>query len=159
GCIAIGLVRFVWGVWVVRRLVGESHELSSNDRSAMELLDGLQATLSLARSVSLREPPSIGTPATGGWRRPTSLLPATWRTWSTGELSAALAHELAHIAARDYRSWLVARLAVAIHFYHPLVHWLARRLQLEQELAADAMAAQVIGDRQSYLRSLASLAL
>jgi beta-lactamase regulating signal transducer with metallopeptidase domain len=158
-CIGVGLVRFVWGVWVVRSLVGSSRPLGNDDRVATELLDILQAKLSLARRIPLRESTTIATPATVGWRRPTILLPATWRDWTPDELEAALAHELAHIAARDYRSWLVARLAVAVHFYHPLVHWLARRLQLEQELAADAMAAQVIGDRQTYLRSLASLAL
>ncbi|WP_442484269.1 M56 family metallopeptidase [Aeoliella sp. SH292] len=158
-CIGVGLVRFVWGVWVVRSLVGSSKPLGDDDHAAAELLDILQAKLSLTRIVSLRESTTIATPATVGWRRPTILLPASWRDWTPDELEAALAHELAHIAARDYRSWLVARLAVAVHFYHPLVHWLARRLQLEQELAADAMAAQVIGDRQTYLRSLASLAL
>ena len=30
-------------------------------------------------------------------------------------------------------------------FYHPLVHWLARRLQLQQELAADAVGARFAG--------------
>lgn len=159
GCLAVGLARFVGGIWVVRRLVRESRALVSDDRAATELLDVLQAKLSVTRCVALRESTTIATPATVGWRRPTILLPATWRDWSPEELEAVLAHELAHIAARDYCSWLVARLAVAVHFYHPLVHWFARRLQLEQELAADAMAAQVIGDRQSYLRSLASLAL
>ena len=42
-------------------------------------------------------------------------------------------------------SGLVARAAGALQFAHPAVHWLARRLLLQQELAADALAAGVAG--------------
>ena len=52
-----------------------------------------------------------------------------------------LAHELAHVRRTDYLAGLLARLGVALHFYHPLVYWLAARLHLQQELAADALAA------------------
>jgi len=48
---------------------------------------------------------------------------------------------------------------VAWHFYHPLVRRLANSLQLEQELAADALGAQYAGGRMLYLRSLAQIAL
>ncbi len=48
---------------------------------------------------------------------------------------------------------------MALYFYHPLVHWLAARLRLEQELAADALGARFAGGRARYLRSLSRLAL
>jgi hypothetical protein len=54
---------------------------------------------------------------------------------------------------------VLAQLSLAIHFYHPLVHWLAARLRLEQELAADATAAELSGGKRNYLTSLAELAL
>ncbi|WP_425397031.1 M56 family metallopeptidase [Aeoliella sp.] len=157
-CLVVGVLRFVWGVWVVRSLVNESSALGDDD-AALVLLADLQSQLGVSTPIELRQSPTIATPATVGWRRPTILLPTRWRDWTASELKAVLAHELAHIAARDYRSWLIARLAVAVHFYHPLVHWLAGRLQMEQELAADAMAVRLVGDRQNYLHSLASLAL
>lgn len=158
-CLVIGVARFAWGVWIVRRLVAESRPLGAEDASTLSLLADLQTRLGTTAGVQLRQSSTIATPATVGWRRPTILLPARWRDWSDDERKVVLAHELAHIAARDYRSWLIARLAVAVHFYHPLVHWLAGRLQMEQELAADALAVRLVGDRQSYLHSLASLAL
>ncbi len=40
-----------------------------------------------------------------------------------------------------------------------MVHWLARRLRLEQELAADGVAARLAGGREIYLQSLAALTL
>jgi hypothetical protein len=70
-----------------------------------------------------------------------------------------LAHEIAHIARHDFATWVAAQLALVCHFYHPLVHWLAARLRLEQELAADAAAAQLTGGQRSYLTTLAGMAL
>jgi hypothetical protein len=70
-----------------------------------------------------------------------------------------LAHELAHIRRGDYLAGLLARISVALHFYHPLVYWLANRLHLQQELAADALGARWAGGHRSYLVALASLAL
>ena len=70
-----------------------------------------------------------------------------------------LAHELAHIQRRDYVTGFVARLAVAFHFYHPLIWWLAGRLLLQQELAADAVGARLAGGRGMYLLALSRLAL
>ena len=82
----------------------------------------------------------LESPATLGWRHPLLLLPFDWRDWSRSELRAVLAHELAHVVRGDFLTGLIAQVSVAIHFYHPLAHWLARRMRLEQELAADAWA-------------------
>ena len=73
------------------------------------------------------------------------LLPDDWRIWSAAERRAVLAHELAHIVRGDYTTGLLARLAVVLNFYHPLVRFMAGRLQLQQEQAADAMGAQFAG--------------
>ena len=55
-----------------------------------------------------------------------------------------LAHELAHVVRGDFLTGLIAQFSVALHFYHPLAHWLAKRLRLEQELAADAWGAAAL---------------
>ena len=98
-------------------------------------------------------------PAAAGWLRPVVLLPADWRDWDVTELRAALAHELAHVRRSDFLLGLLARLGLALHFYHPLLYWLAGRLRLQQELAADGLAAPLTGGRDAYLRGLARLAL
>ena len=111
------------------------------------------------RRIEIREVPELTAPATAGWWHPVILLPDDWRSWNDTDRRAVLAHELAHIHRRDYAAGLVARLALALEFYHPLVHWMARRLQLQQELAADAIAARFAGGTDSYLLSLSRLAL
>ena len=149
--------RLAWGLYEVRRLLAQSRPI---DEAALHRrADLLRSNMNLRRCVELRQSDQTATPATIGWRRPTVLLPAQWRQWSDAELQAVLAHELAHVAGRDFAAWVVAQFAVVVHFYNPLVRWLARRLQLEQELAADAVAAASMNDSHQYLKSLASLAL
>ena len=70
-----------------------------------------------------------------------------------------LSHELAHVLRGDYLIGLASQVSLSLHFYHPLVHALARRLRLQQELAADAWGAQLSGGRRAYLTALANLAL
>ena len=103
--------------------------------------------------------PDLTTPATAGRRRPVVLLPDDWRSWSDAERRAVLAHELAHIVRGDYATGLLARLAVVLNYYHPLVRWMAARLQLQQEQAADALGARFAGGTTRYLVALSSLAL
>ena len=123
------------------------------------LLDELRCAMGCRRPVALREVPDLTTrPRRAGAGR-CCLLPDDWRSWSDAERRAVLAHELAHIVRGDYAAGLLARLAVVLNFYHPLVRWMAGRLQLQQEQAADAMGAQFAGGRARYLVALSSLAL
>jgi BlaR1 peptidase M56 len=110
-------------------------------------------------SIQLRQCDLLRSAATVGWRRPVILLPADWRSWSDVERRVVLAHELAHIARRDYLASVLARIVTAVHFYQPLVLWLSRQLRIQQELAADSHAAAITGDRQTYLATLAQMAL
>ncbi len=155
--VTLGVVRLVWGLASVRRLMADSQAVDDPDLNA--LITRTSRQLGITRSITVRDSPHLGTPATVGWWRPSLLLPAHWFMWTDDERRVVIAHELAHIAGRDFAGWIIARVVVALHFYHPLVHWLAGRLQLEQELAADATAAQLLGDRKQYLHTLAGLAL
>jgi hypothetical protein len=68
-------------------------------------------------------------------------------------------HELVHIARSDYAVSVVGRFGLALHFYHPLLHWIVARLQLQQELATDALAARLAGGQRECLRVLSRMAL
>ncbi len=152
-----GLARLGLGLLAVRRLRARSCPLA--DVNLLEEIELLRAELSCTTSVEIRESSELETPATLGWRRPLVLLPFDWRDWSPGELRAVLAHELAHVVRGDFLTGLIAQFSVALHFYHPLAHWLANRLRLEQELAADAWGASLSGGTPNYLMTLAQMAL
>ncbi len=155
--VGLGVTRLLTGLWSVRRYRRRSAPIDSPELD--ELLDIVRAELSCPRPIELRESRFASSPATIGWRRPLILLPPEWREWSDAERHAVLAHEVAHIRRFDFPAWVLAQLGVVLHFYHPIVHWLAGRLRLEQELAADAAAAAVTGGNSSYLQTLAGMAL
>jgi hypothetical protein len=154
--VALGLVRLALGVAAVARLRRRGRVI--DDPGLTSLAEALRAEIGCG-PVGLYECADVAGPATVGWRRPLLLLPPDWQAWSEAERRAVLAHELAHVRRSDYFGWLAARAGVALHFYHPLVRWLAGRLRLQQELAADALAARHAGGSAAYLRALAGLAV
>jgi beta-lactamase regulating signal transducer with metallopeptidase domain len=153
----VGLARLLIGAWAVR--VCRRRGTIVDDSALTALVGEIRVALGYSRAVEVRALSGLTTPATAGWRWPVILLPHDWRSWHDADRRAVLAHELAHIARGDYAAGLVAQLALALHFYHPLVHWLAGRLHWQQELAADAVGARIAGGRESYLHTLAKLAL
>ena len=155
--IIIGTLRLIAGLVATRRLIRTCSLLQ--DQQLAEAMAVLQAKLGMKTSVLLYETDRLSTAATLGVVQPRILLPVHWREWTDEELSAVLAHELAHIAHGDFAAVMATQLSVVVHFYHPLVHWLASRLRLEQELAADSVAARIAGGQVRYVRVLAKLAL
>lgn len=156
GCF-MALVRLAVAVALAQRYRKLARPLA--DATPLGVLKQVCGQIGCARAIELREAPGLGSPATMGWLRPTIILSADWASWSDEELRAVLAHEVAHITSGDFTTALFAQLGVALHFYNPLVHWLARRLRLEQEMAADVWGAVVLGSRQRYLATLANMAL
>jgi TonB family protein len=101
----------------------------------------------------------IITPVVIGLWRPVILFPAaTLAHMSPDDFELILLHELAHVVRRD--AWVNALslgLKVVL-FYHPVVHWLARRTQLERECACDELVVQTSGYAYRYAKALTALA-
>ena len=128
-------VRLLYGVlriwWVERR----SCELA--DARWTSLTDGLARRLRVGRMVTLLRGEHASVPMTWGIVRPVVLLPAEADEWSEERRTVVLAHELAHIRRWDALTQWIAHLAVAVHWYNPLVWAAARRLRQEREQACD----------------------
>ena len=101
----------------------------------------------------------VPAPATVGSRRPIVLLPRSFALErDEAILSAAVAHEEAHISRQDFRFnfWLeLLSTAVAAH---PVTHWIKTRLRASREKACDAIVAERILNSQEYARSIMTLA-
>jgi len=60
------------------------------------------------------------------------------------EADAIMAHEVAHVARRDWPALMMTRLATALFWFNPLVWTLARESVQQAEEAADAHAARTV---------------
>ena len=89
------------------------------------------------RPVEVRISNTIVSPTVTGLLVPVVLLPRDAQTWTAERRRVVLAHELAHVASHDCLAGAIAQLAVAMHWFDPLVWLAARRLRVERELAAD----------------------
>ncbi|MBD3672414.1 MAG: DUF1559 domain-containing protein [Planctomycetaceae bacterium] len=152
-----GLIRLFSGLVAVYRYRHRSVPVESKEMHRM--MQQICTDLECRRIVQLRVSETVSSPATIGWRQPIILLPVEWEEWNSEERLAVIAHEVAHICRFDFPAWFAAQVGVVLHFYHPIVHWLAGKLRLEQELAADAAAARILGGNTQYLEVLAGMAL
>src|SRR5260370_6837174 len=73
----------------------------------------------------------------GGCWQPTVFLPAAARDWTTERRDVVLTHELAHLAGRDPLRHALARVAVALYWFHPLAWIAAARASAAREAACD----------------------
>jgi bla regulator protein blaR1 len=79
----------------------------------------------------------VSVPMTFGFRRSTIVMPEAALEWSAEELTRALRHELEHVRREDWALQLLARVACAFYWPHPLVWSAWRRFCLEAERACD----------------------
>jgi WD40 repeat protein/beta-lactamase regulating signal transducer with metallopeptidase domain len=150
------LVRALLGLVLLYRRALQARPV--REREWTDLLVSLAQRHGLG-AVALRESPAVTSPLTLGLFRPVILLPGARRHWPAGQRALVLAHELAHARRGDFLAGLLAELASCLCWFHPLVRWLAGRLRLEQEYAADAWVVSADADSMDYVRCLARLAL
>ena len=70
------------------------------------------------------------------------------------EMTAVLAHELAHVRRRDGVTAALFRLTEALFWFHPLVWWIGRRLEIERERACDEAVLRSGGAPDAYAEAL-----
>jgi beta-lactamase regulating signal transducer with metallopeptidase domain len=83
---------------------------------------------------------SVPSPLSWGWRRPVILIdPDTLD--EPEEADAILAHEMAHVARRDWVALMLTRVAATVFWFNPIVWLLEREIVQQAEEAADCEAA------------------
>ncbi|RTQ50183.1 hypothetical protein EJV47_11150 [Hymenobacter gummosus] len=122
-------------------------------------LNSLAERAGLDRPVGLLESSLVRVPVVVGHLRPLILLPlGAVAGLSAAQLEAILAHELAHVARRDYLINLLQSVAEVLFFYHPAVWFMTATLRTERENCCDDVAATLCGDPLVLARALAALA-
>ena len=151
------VVMTVASYFSMRRLIRSAEPISDKQlRVVVDEVVGSNESFKECRRISqvrFVKSEEVSTASTFGNRYPVILLPMHWRNWSEQEVSAVLAHEFEHIRQADFLLRLVTELVRALHFYHPLVGWIANQYRIEQENTADLAAAKYLG-RELYERLL-----
>ena len=115
-------------LWRMRRAARVSPDQQAADQ--------LACRLGIEHPVRVLEMPA-GMPMTFGVLRPTVLLPQEARGWSHERRRVVLLHELAHVLRGDAATHLLARAALALHWWNPLAWTAWREFLKERELATD----------------------
>jgi len=87
--------------------------------------------------VEIRGLDRLSGPVAAGVFRKTIFVPTGWAQWDDSTRETVLLHELAHHRRHDPLVRWIAAVAVAVHWFNPLVHWMNRRLALQCEHACD----------------------
>ncbi len=150
--------RLAWGLVQTRRLARAATPLTLAGETA-------QRWNRYCRRFGITMPPQISGsshavgPVAIGLGRGMVLVPADLLgTLSPDDLNAVLAHELAHIARRDFAKNLLYTLLSLPIAWHPLV-WRTRACLAEsRELLCDDAAAKAVAGRKQYAQSLLRIA-
>ena len=144
------LIRRLVGTVLVRRMVAHSRPLEN------DVERGLQLTVArLCAGEGIKRPPEVlilppgisGAFAVGSRRRQRILVSADLPTeLEPEELEGILAHEVAHLDARDVQVVWSAGVLRDMMAWNPLAHFAYRRLVTDRELEADRRAAAMTGD-------------
>jgi len=147
--LAMGIARIVWLDRVTR---------SVQDGAWLTLVDELSLELGLRRHVRLLQANGPAMPMTWGILRPAILLPAEADDWTAERRRDVLLHELAHVKRHDFLIQLIARIACAVYWFHPLVWLAATRLREERERACDDHVLRAGATPSAYATHLLEIA-
>jgi TonB family protein len=100
----------------------------------------------------------VSVPMVAGLLRPVILMPRASESWPLSQRAAALKHERAHLERKDLWTNLIAHLACAIYWFHPLAWAVAHRLRQEQETACDDAVLCAGFEPASYAEALIATA-
>jgi len=150
------LLRLALGLYWIRSL--RRAPACAGTEPWQQRVDVLAARFGLRRRVRLRVLDKLDSPLAAGWWQPYLYLPAAvLMRLPPASIEALLAHELAHVRRHDYAVNLLQKLIEALLFYHPVVWWLSRRIEIEREQIADQLAAEVTGSPRQLAIALAEL--
>ena len=111
----------------------------------VEKFDELKAQTSVSKTVKMFKIRLAQTPMVVGWISPVVLVPAAaFASLSFEQIRIILAHEFMHIRRYDHRVNQFQALVEIILFFHPVVWWLSRQMQIEREYCCDDASLQAV---------------
>ncbi|WP_165357555.1 M56 family metallopeptidase [Sphingosinicella sp. CPCC 101087] len=130
--------RLLAGLWTLHRWTRTADEVTCPEWLAA--FERVRWSVSDSDSVRLLVSNEVNSPLSWGWRQPVVLID-TDTLGQPDDAEAILAHELAHVARRDWPALMLSRIAATLFWFNPLVWMLERETVQQAEEAADCEAA------------------
>jgi beta-lactamase regulating signal transducer with metallopeptidase domain len=140
-------------LWLATRRRGSA----TADASSLLLVERLKTSFGLRR-VKTQVWDGLRTPVAFGIFQPTIALPPDFsRHFLPAEKEVVIAHELAHLTARDPFWLMISDAVVALAWWNPLVWWAREQLQSANESAADEASTLIPGGAHALAECLVRL--
>ncbi|HEV2644576.1 MAG TPA: M56 family metallopeptidase, partial [Candidatus Elarobacter sp.] len=153
-----GGARFAAGVVVLARLKRDALPLAPERRAELSLWNA-HAAAARARRARLCVSDRVDVPVAVGLFDGMVVLPQhILDEFGAHDVDRFVLHELAHLERRDDWTTAFERLAQVVQFFNPVVHLIARRLDLEREIACDDRVVVETSDVRSYAVGLTRMA-
>lgn len=147
------LLRLCGGLFYISRLRREGLFLVETEWQ--ECVARLSERLALSRPVALFQSALVYAPVAIGYLKPVVLLPVgLLNQLNPAEVEAVLAHELAHIARRDWVFNLLQAFIESVFYFHPAVWWMSGIVRREREDCCDDTAVALCGSPLHYAKAL-----
>lgn len=162
----IPIVLYVWmagALLVLVRLLIGMLRVSILSRRATKIEKGFETLpylteLGIRRRVTIKKSDRTTIPLAWGVLRPVILLPAGADEWTPDRMRMVLAHELAHVKRQDCLTQILAQIACALYWFHPLIWVAVARLRREREQACDDRVLALGNSASDYASQLVELA-
>jgi beta-lactamase regulating signal transducer with metallopeptidase domain len=164
---AIGrrIAPYVLALWfaaalaAIARLIGGYVWVLRLKRGARRLsLADVPVDLQRGRRAALGHSAAVTVPCAIGFRRPMIVLPATLAgTLDAADLARVVTHEHAHLRRYDDCLNAVERFIGALFFFHPALHYIARRIDFDREVACDDCVLDALGGPVQYAECLTKI--
>ena len=149
--------RLAWSLYQTVGLMREASPLTF-DGSKEQLWRRCLLALSIGDAVVLGSERVVG-PITISFSRPVLLVPSGFaEKCNEDDFLAAMAHECAHIARRDFQKNLLYEVASLAIAFHPVTWMLKSQIAETREMICDGIATERVTDSQEYTESLLRLA-
>ena len=132
--------------------------IANPDRQWLDIFDELKTQMGIPKTIKMLKSGLVQTPMVVGWISPVVLVPAAaFAFLSPEQMRMILVHELTHI--RRYDHWVnqFQALVEIILFFHPVVWWLSRQMQIEREYCCDDASLKAVPKRKVLAETLAQL--
>lgn len=149
-------VKLVFAIWAV----GFAWRMIRLSGAVLTLRGWMHGSREIVRvnDVSIRVCDKLTSPVAVGILRKAVLVPAAWSEWPAETRKIVLDHELAHHERRDPLWRFLSAVACAVHWYQPMVGWMAKRFVMQSEFACDAKVLHGGVSPKSYAKVLCDVA-